>query len=58
MLAVIAAILFAVAFVLHGAGPAHIPVWFNWDGLLLLGLVSLALHAAGVGVGPNWPRRG
>jgi len=56
MLAVLAAILFAVSWVLHGIGPAHIPVWFDWQGVALLGLVSLALYAAGAG--PAWPRRG
>lgn len=55
MLAVIAAILFAISWVLHGAG-AHMPVWFDVRGLALLGFVLLALHAAGLG--PNWPRRG
>lgn len=42
MLAVIAAILFAVAWVIHGSG-AHMPVWFNAEGLALAGLVCLAL---------------
>jgi hypothetical protein len=53
--AVLAAILFAIAFVLHGAG-GHVPAWFAWQGVTLIGLVLLALHAAGLG--PNWPRRG
>lgn len=42
MLAVIAAILFAVAWVIQGSG-AHMPIWFDWNGLALLGLIFLAL---------------
>ena len=43
MLAVIAAIGFAVAWVIHGSG-AHMPVWFNAEGLEIAGWVLLALH--------------
>lgn len=43
MLAVIAVILFSVSWVLHGSR-ASVPVWFDWQGLLLLGLVFVALH--------------
>lgn len=42
MLAVIAAILFAAAWIVHGS-QAHMPVWFDWEGLGLLGLACLAL---------------
>ena len=51
MLAVLAAICFAVAFVLHlaGAGSGHLDV-LTFE---LAGLVFLALAA----VAPGWPRR-
>lgn len=42
MLAILAALLFGFAWLLHGSG-AHMPVWWNWEGMALLGLVSLAL---------------
>lgn len=50
MFAVIAAVLFGVAFVLNGAG-SHTSVWLSPMSLMLLGLASLALHLAGVGNG-------
>lgn len=42
MLAFIAALLFGFAWLIHGSG-AHLPVWFNAEGMALLGLVALAL---------------
>ena len=42
MLAILAAIAFAVAFVLHWAGGGHNPI--DVTGLALLGLFLLALH--------------
>lgn len=42
MLAIIAALFFGFAWLLHGTG-AHITVWFSVDGMTLLGLASLAL---------------
>ena len=46
MLAVIAAILAAIAWFIHGAGASHVPVWFNATGLVILAVVFLALHLA------------
>lgn len=46
MLAVIAAILLAVAWFIHGSGAGHVPVWFNAEGLVILAWVLLALHLA------------
>jgi hypothetical protein len=52
MLAIIAAILFGIAFVIKVTGTVAA---FSVTGLLLLGLVSLALHQAGIG--SAWVRR-
>jgi hypothetical protein len=56
MLAVIAAVLFAIAFIINAATVATSAV-FSPTSFLLAGLVCLALHLAGVG--PKWsvPRR-
>jgi len=54
MLAIVAAICFGIAFVIHGTGTAT-DAWFSVTGLLLLGLVCLALHQ--VGIGSAWVRR-
>jgi hypothetical protein len=54
MLAIIAAILFGIAFVINATGTAT-GAAFSVTGLLLLGLVFLALHQAGIG--SVWVRR-
>jgi len=56
MLAIVAAILFAIAFILNAAGTATSAV-FDTTSLLLVGLACLALHLAGVGSGWSWHRR-
>lgn len=55
MLAIAAAIIFAIAFVLRATGTATIAV-FSPASLLLIGLACLALHQAGVGSGWSLPR--
>lgn len=42
MLAIIAAILFVLAWFEHGAKVTGVPAWFDWQGLALLGLVCVA----------------
>jgi hypothetical protein len=54
MLAIVAAILFAIAWVINATGTAT-NAWFSVTGLLLLGLACLALHQAGIG--SVWVRR-
>jgi hypothetical protein len=54
MLAIVAAILFGIAFVVNATGTAT-DAAFSVTGLLLLGLVFLALHQAGIG--SAWVRR-
>jgi hypothetical protein len=56
MLAVIAAIVLFVAFILHAAHIATDAV-FAPTSLLFIGLVCLALHVAGYGTGWWVPRR-
>ena len=46
----IAAILFAIAFFIHGSGTST-NVWFDPTSLMLAGLACLALHLLGVGEG-------
>ncbi len=48
MLAIIAAILFAIAFVLNAASSGAGPVLTPFS-LMLVGLACLALHLAGIG---------
>ena len=55
MLAIIAAILFAIAFIINATGTAVSAV-FDPTSLLLIGLALLALHLAGVGSGWRWRR--
>jgi hypothetical protein len=55
MLAIAAAIIFAIAFVLKATGTATNAV-FSPASLLLIGLACLALHQAGVGSGWSLPR--
>jgi len=50
MLAIIAAALFAVAFILNATGAGDSPV-FTAFSLMLAGLACLALHEAGYGAG-------
>jgi hypothetical protein len=50
MLAIIAAVLFVIAFILNAAGTSVSTV-FSPFSLMLIGLACLALHLAGVGTG-------
>jgi hypothetical protein len=54
MLAIVAAVLFGIAFVINATG-AVTDAAFSVTGLLLLGLACLALHQAGIG--SAWVRR-
>ena len=54
MLAIIAAILFGIAWIINATGTVT-NAWFSVTGLLLLGLACLALHQAGIG--SAWVRR-
>ncbi|HXW43324.1 MAG TPA: hypothetical protein VEL03_00950 [Streptosporangiaceae bacterium] len=57
MLAVIAAILFAIAFIINAAGIATDAVFAPFS-LMLVGLACLAFHLTGVGPGlPAYRRR-
>jgi hypothetical protein len=56
MLAIIAAILFAIAFVIYAAAIATSAI-FSPTSLLLAGLVLLSLHLAGIGSAWSVPRR-
>jgi hypothetical protein len=55
MLAIIAAVLFAIAFIINATGTSVSAV-FDPTSLLLVGLALLALHLAGVGSGWRWRR--
>jgi uncharacterized OsmC-like protein len=55
MLAIVAAILFAIAFVLHATG-THTDAVFSPTSLLYVGLACLALHVAGIGSGWRFRR--
>ena len=57
MLAITAAILFAIAFLLNATNTATNAV-FSPMSLLLAGLACLALHLAGIGTGWKVPSRG
>jgi hypothetical protein len=57
MLAIIAAVLFAIAFLLTATSTATAAV-FSPMSLLLAGLACLALHLAGIGTGWKIPSRG
>ena len=54
MLAIVAAIIFAIAWIINATGTAT-SAWFSVTGLLLIGLACLALHQAGIG--SAWVRR-
>jgi hypothetical protein len=56
MLAIAAAIIFAIAFLLNATSTATSAV-FSPTSLLLVGLACLALHVAGVGSGWQVPKR-
>lgn len=55
-MAIIAAIIFAIAFLLSATSTATDAV-FSPTSLLLVGLVCLALHMAGLGTGWKLPSR-
>jgi len=50
MFALIAAVLFAVAFIINGSG-GHPDVWFSPFSLALAGLFCIAVHLCGLGAG-------
>ena len=54
MLAIVAAIIFAIAWIINATGTAT-NAWFSVTDLLLIGLACLALHQAGIG--SAWVRR-
>ncbi len=56
MLAIIAAILFAIAFIIVAASISVTVAIFTWPALLLAGLALLALHMAGIGPAGRWRR--
>jgi uncharacterized OsmC-like protein len=56
MLAIVAAVLFAIAFLLNATNTATNAV-FSPMSLLLAGLACLALHLAGIGTGWKVPSR-
>jgi hypothetical protein len=56
MLAIIAAVIFAIAFLLNATSTSTDAV-FSPMSLLLVGLVCLALHLAGLGTGWKVPSR-
>ena len=56
MLAIIAAVLFVIAFLLNATSTATSAV-FAPTSLLLVGLACLALHLAGIGTGWKMPSR-
>ena len=51
MLGFIAAVLFAIAFIINAANVSVSNAIFNVTSLMLLGLVCLSLHLVGVGPG-------
>jgi hypothetical protein len=55
VLAIIAAILFAIAFIIN-ATATSVSAVFDPTSLLLVGLALVALHLAGIGSGWNWRR--
>ncbi|HEX3390758.1 MAG TPA: hypothetical protein VHT94_17105 [Streptosporangiaceae bacterium] len=56
MLGFVAAILFAIAFIIHAANVSVSTAIFTPTSLMLLGLVCLALHLSGVGTGWKYRR--
>jgi hypothetical protein len=55
MLAILAVIIFAIAFIIRVTGTATDAV-FAPDSLVILGLICVALHLAGLGTGWRWHR--
>jgi hypothetical protein len=53
MLAVLGAVFFAIGWFEHGAHASGVPVWFDSEGMKLIGLVLVALHL----VWPGYPWR-
>ena len=51
MLGFVAAVLFAIAFIINAASVSVSTAIFSVTSLMLLGLVCLALHLSGVGTG-------
>lgn len=56
MLGFIAAVLFAIAFIINAANVSVSNAIFSVTSLMLLGLVCLSLHLIGVGAGWRWRR--
>jgi hypothetical protein len=56
MLGFVAAILFAIAFVIYATSTSTVAV-FSPTSLMLAGLACLALHVAGIGTGWSVPGR-
>jgi hypothetical protein len=56
LMGAIAALLFAIAFFIHGSGTST-NVWFDPTSLMYAGLFCLALHLLGVGTGWYSSRR-
>ncbi|MQY08697.1 hypothetical protein [Actinomadura macrotermitis] len=54
MLAIVAAIVFAIALLFDLADVSSDA--FNYETLVTLGLLLIALHLAGIGAGTNWRR--
>lgn len=54
MLAIVAAVIFAIAWIINATGTAT-SAWFSVTDLLLIGLACLALRQAGIG--SAWVRR-
>lgn len=57
MLAILAAIFFLIALLLDWTSATQSTL-VNFDSLLLLGLICLALHLAGIGSSVDWRSRG
>jgi hypothetical protein len=57
LLGFVAAVLFFIAFLINATSTSTSAV-FSPTSLLLVGLVCLALHLAGIGTGWSVPRRG
>jgi hypothetical protein len=50
VLAIVAAVLFAIGFIINAASVTTSAI-FSWPSFLLAGLACLALHMAGIGTG-------
>ncbi len=56
MFAIIAAVLFAIAFIINATSTSTSAV-FSPESLMLVGLALLALHIAGIGTSVSYSRR-